>query len=103
MTGTVPGRPRHGSRRGEDADVLAAEPFSDKVAWFENVGFGVFGPERIVTDADDGAYRVVTADLSDGRPDVLTASLNDDRVRWFENFLSPPDATGTACPTSRTS
>ena len=70
-----------------DVDVLSASFNDDKIAWYENLGGGVFGAQEVIHGAADGAWSVYAADLdSDGDVDVLSASAYDDTVAWYENL-----------------
>ncbi|MFT5127889.1 MAG: VCBS repeat-containing protein, partial [Rhodothermales bacterium] len=69
-----------------DADVLSASAGDDKIAWYENLGDGSFGPQQVITAAADGAVTVYATDLDgDGDADVLSASNGDDSIAWYEN------------------
>ncbi len=77
-----------------DADVLSASHYDDKIAWYENVGSGngvnggSFGPQQVITTAADGAQSVYATNLDgDDDADVLSAS-NDDKIAWYENVGS---------------
>jgi len=70
-----------------DADVLSASAGEDKIAWYENLGGGAFGHQRVITTDADYALSVHVTDVdSDGDVDVISASYNDDRIAWYENF-----------------
>ncbi len=70
-----------------DIDVLSASFNDDKIAWYENLGGGVFGVQQVIHDAADGAWSVYAADLDgDNDLDVLSASTYDDTVAWYENL-----------------
>jgi hypothetical protein len=71
-----------------DADVLTATPSNDRIAWFENDGTGMFGPEQLIVSSNvDQPTCVYAADLDgDGDFDVLSASTGDDKISWFENL-----------------
>ncbi|MAF66841.1 MAG: hypothetical protein CMJ84_14445, partial [Planctomycetes bacterium] len=70
-----------------DADVLSASVLDDKIAWYENLGGGSFGPQKVITTAADYAYSVYATDLDgDGDADVLSASHGDDKIAWYENL-----------------
>ena len=70
-----------------DLDVLSASIDDDKVAWYENLGGGSFGPQQVVTTAPDGVNSARAADVDgDGDADVFSASGFDDRVAWYENL-----------------
>ena len=70
-----------------DADVLSASASDDKIAWYQNLGSGSFGPQRVITTSAAGARSVFAEDLDgDGDLDVLSASLSDDKVAWYENL-----------------
>jgi hypothetical protein len=69
-----------------DADVLIGAGFDPQyVAWHENLGGGVFGPEQVLVEWYTGsAHTVLTADLDgDGDPDVLSTP---GYVAWNENL-----------------
>ena len=71
-----------------DMDVLSASSDwkSSKIAWYENDGTGLFGPQQVITTTADGAESVYAADLDgDGDMDVLSASFYDDKIAWYEN------------------
>ena len=71
-----------------DVDLVTANQFEDRVAWYENDGTpasGTWTPHDISTTAN-GANSVFAADLdSDQDMDVLSASLLDDKIAWYEN------------------
>ncbi|MDG1983105.1 MAG: VCBS repeat-containing protein, partial [Planctomycetota bacterium] len=67
-----------------DADVLSASYSDDKIAWYENLGGGVFGLQQAISTSADGATSVYATDL-DGDVDVLSASEGDDKIAWYEN------------------
>jgi hypothetical protein len=70
-----------------DVDVLSASAGDDKIAWYENLGGGTFGPQQVITTSADGAFCVYAADLDgDGDADVLSASYGDDKIAWYENL-----------------
>ncbi|MEC8513524.1 MAG: VCBS repeat-containing protein [Planctomycetota bacterium] len=70
-----------------DADVLSASATDDKIAWYENLGSGAFGPRQVITASANGAVFVYAADLDeDGDPDVLSVSAFDDKIAWYENL-----------------
>ena len=75
--------------KGGDADVLSASDNDDKIAWYENLGSGSFGPQQVITTAADFATSVYAEDLDgDGDADVLSASSYDDKIAWYENLGS---------------
>jgi hypothetical protein len=70
-----------------DADVLSASDYDDKIAWYENLGGGTFGPQQVITTSANQPYSVYAADLDgDGDADVLSASSVDDKIAWYEKF-----------------
>ena len=70
-----------------DLDVVVASGADHKVAWYENLGGGVFGDRRIVTSTAAGVTLVVTADMNgDGDVDVLYAAPADGKIAWVENL-----------------
>ncbi|HJM58115.1 MAG: hypothetical protein CMJ98_05770 [Planctomycetes bacterium] len=72
-----------------DLDVVGAADLNDKVAWYENLGAGTWGPEQVITTDADGVQRVFAIDLDgDGDADVLSASFIDDKIAWYENRLN---------------
>jgi len=69
-----------------DADVLSASFDDDKIAWYENLGGGTFGPQQVITTLAAGAWCVHAADVDgDGDHDVLSASPLDNKIAWYEN------------------
>jgi FG-GAP-like repeat len=70
-----------------DLDVLSASILDDTVAWYENLGGGIFGSQQAITTLADGAVSVHATDLDgDGDEDVLSGSYKDDTVAWYENL-----------------
>jgi len=71
-----------------DADVLSAsEGWVSKIAWYENLGGGIFGTQQVITTAANGARSVYATDLDgDGDADVLSASFADSKIAWYENL-----------------
>ena len=75
-----------------DLDVLSAgfgfgsQPV-DKVAWYENLGGGTFGPQQVIATDSNFYTCVLAADFDgDGDADVLTASRDDSELAWHENL-----------------
>ena len=70
-----------------DTDVLSASGGgTDRIAWYENQGGGVFGTQQVITTSVDGAEDVYAIDLDgDGDADVLSASRWDHKIAWYEN------------------
>lgn len=70
-----------------DSDALG-EYGEDKIAWYENLGNGVFSAQRGISTTTDAPLSVHVADL-DG--DVLSASADDDKIAWYENIPANDD------------
>ncbi|MBN2313515.1 MAG: choice-of-anchor D domain-containing protein [Sedimentisphaerales bacterium] len=69
-----------------DNDVLSASMDGDEIAWYENLGEGVFSVKQSISTEADGAVSVYVADLDgDGDNDVLSASYDDNTIAWYEN------------------
>jgi len=71
-----------------DLDVLVAEPYEQKLTWFENTdGEGNFGAENIIV-SNQGEYNQVFAiDLdNDNDMDVISSLPNLDKIAWYENL-----------------
>ncbi|NCG20426.1 MAG: hypothetical protein GWP91_15565, partial [Rhodobacterales bacterium] len=85
-----------------DADVLFAAQGNNRIAWYENLGGGSFGPMTTITTSALGANSVYATDLdNDGYADVLSTSYVDHRVAWYKNngdgtFTTMPDITTSA-------
>jgi len=60
-----------------DMDVLFTG--EDKVAWYENIGGGNFGPQQIIVDYSPSSLDLADVDL-DGDMDILVVDY------WFENI-----------------
>jgi hypothetical protein len=83
-----------------DMDVLTSSESDDKIAWYENLGGGLFGGEHIVNTPDiDGSHvlgdngdldspgTIFAADLdNDGDLDVISASKFNSKVVWYKNL-----------------
>jgi hypothetical protein len=70
-----------------DNDVIAAATSGMEVTWYENDGWGNFGPAQIIMESPSGgAYSVYSTDLDgDGDNDVLSAGGNI--IAWYRNEL----------------
>ncbi len=71
-----------------DLDVLSASTYDidARIAWYENIGGGAFGPQQVITRNERHAGSVSAADLDgDGDQDVLCTIYSDYRITWFEN------------------
>jgi hypothetical protein len=69
-----------------DFDVISVSRDDNKIAWYENDGFGQFGPQEVITTSAFGAGSVHVEDLDgDGDLDILSASSGDDKIAWYEN------------------
>lgn len=67
-------------------DIISASLSDNKVAWFKNLGSGVFQQE-IITESLGGASSVFATDMdSDGDIDVVAASRFGNKIVWFENM-----------------
>jgi hypothetical protein len=78
-----------------DLDALSASMSDNKVAWYENLGSGVFGPQQVVSNTAMSARSVVAADVDgDADADIISASRDDDKIAWYETFLCAEDCDG---------
>lgn len=78
-----------------DLDTLSASMFDNKVAWYENLGQGQFGPQQVVSTVAMSARSVIAADVDgDADADILSASRDDDKIAWYETFLCAQDCDG---------
>ena len=70
-----------------DMDVLSASQRDDKIAWYQNDGYGnFFGSQQVISTAADAPQSFYAADVDgDGDIDVLSASFNDDKIAWYQN------------------
>jgi hypothetical protein len=71
----------------DDIDILAASPYADEIALYENIGSdppGFFKTQ--ITNSANHAVAVYAADVDgDGDIDVLSASFADNKIAWYEN------------------
>ncbi len=69
-----------------DLDVVSSSLFDNRIAWYENDGNGIYGPQQTISAAALFAASVSAADIdNDGDLDVLSASTLDNRIAWYEN------------------
>mmetsp|Transcript_16545 Transcript_16545/g.47416 ORF Transcript_16545/g.47416 Transcript_16545/m.47416 type:complete len:222 (-) Transcript_16545:8-673(-) len=70
-----------------DLDVLSASSGDNTVAWYENLGGGIFCEIKRVVDSNSiGVRTVVAADIDgDGFLDLAVASKDDNTVAWYRN------------------
>ena len=67
-----------------DQDVLSASV--GRLAWYENLGGGSFGPQQVITTASN-PHSIFAEDIDgDGEGDVLSASEIDDKIAWYEKL-----------------
>ena len=67
-------------------DVLSTSAFDDKIAWYENMEDGTFGPQQIISLDSDFPINIQSFDLDgDGDQDVVAGSSTDKKLVWFEN------------------
>jgi len=70
-----------------DMDVLSVSVLASMIAWYENLGEAIFGPQQVITNLLQGAQSIYIADLDgDTDLDVLSASLWDGKIAWYENL-----------------
>ena len=70
-----------------DLDVVSASVDDKKIAWYENLGDGTFGPQQVLSTNTYSRRFIQAVDLDlDGDMDILSPSLSDDEIVWFENM-----------------
>ena len=71
-----------------DLDVLVAEPYEQKLTWFENTdGEGNFSAEKIIVSNQGEYNQVFAVDLdNDNDMDVISSLPNTDKISWYENL-----------------
>jgi hypothetical protein len=73
--------------RDGDTDLLACSLSDNELAWYDNVGAGVFIRNQI-NNTTDRCASIAVADVdNDGDLDLITPQLDDSEVTWFENRL----------------
>ena len=66
---------------------MSASTGDNIIAWYENDGTGIFGPQQIISTEVLSPRDVYAADIdNDGDMDVLSASQNDNKIAWYENL-----------------
>lgn len=69
-----------------DIDALVTSEATDRVVWYENLGGGIFGPQRVLDSLSNGPRALCCVDLDqDLDPDVLVVAYEGDQVLWLEN------------------
>ena len=73
-----------------DLDVVAASEEDDTIAWFENLGDGVFGQRQLLVSGDPAfqePYCVTVVDIDgDGINDILASAYRTHHVFWLRNL-----------------
>ncbi len=71
-----------------DLDVISASRWDDKVAWYQNLGQGIFGPQNVVDSVVRGAAQVMTVEANgDDTPEILSLDwYSDDEISWYKNL-----------------
>jgi hypothetical protein len=70
-----------------DQDVIADDPGSNKLDWYQNDGTGTFTAATEISNNITRLSSIIHADINaDGILDVVTTSYDDDQVAWFENL-----------------
>ncbi|MCB0401072.1 MAG: VCBS repeat-containing protein [Flavobacteriales bacterium] len=86
-----------------DLDVVAGATFSagPKIAWFENLGNGLFDTTKNIIPSNlYTVHSIHAADIdNDGDFDILSASYTDDKIDLFENLGSGSFNTQTTIST----
>src|SRR5690606_14279760 len=68
-------------------DVLSASNLDNKIAWYKNLGGGVFGSQQIISTNANNPQSLFSIDLdNDGNNDVLSASEDDNKIAWYKNL-----------------
>lgn len=69
-----------------DPDLVAAITFGHQIAWYMNLGAGVFGPRITISYSVNVPESVTTFDFdSDGDIDVFSTSKSDDKIAMYIN------------------
>jgi hypothetical protein len=70
-----------------DIDILAASPFDDEIAVYENIGSGTPAFfKSVISSSATHAVDVFAADVDgDGDIDILSASFGDNTIAWYES------------------
>ncbi|RKN81398.1 FG-GAP-like repeat-containing protein [Ulvibacterium marinum] len=70
-----------------DWDLDALVISFDKIAWYENDGYGNFGTGQTITIGAARAQNVIVADLDgNGQLDVISTSTEDNSIAWYPNY-----------------
>ncbi|MBI1287009.1 MAG: T9SS type A sorting domain-containing protein [Flavobacteriales bacterium] len=71
-----------------DIDAISASKFDSKVAWYPNLGQGIFGPQLVVDSVVRGANQVMSVNANtDGNLEIVSLdSYGDNEVSWYKNL-----------------
>ena len=82
-----------------DSDVLSTSSGDFRIAWYENQGGGVFGPQQVIGASVVSSGQVYATDLDgDGDADVLAGFNNSNVIGWYENRGGGVFVPGPAIP-----
>ena len=70
------------------ADVVFANFDNDQIVWnYNDLLYGGFGMDSVITDSVDGARAVFVCDMNnDWKNDVISGSYNDGKLAWYDNL-----------------
>ncbi|MEZ4885646.1 MAG: FG-GAP-like repeat-containing protein [Chitinophagales bacterium] len=69
-----------------DLDVFSASSIDYKLSWYENLGKGIFGEQKIVNTPLDDIPDAILADLNDdGWIDIISISNHHEKIVWLKN------------------
>lgn len=70
-----------------DLDILSASIRDHKIAWYENLGDGLFTEPIPISTTAKGAYMIRCSDIElDGDQDIVACISEEDKVVWYENM-----------------
>ena len=70
-----------------DMDLISSSQNDNKIAWYKNLGGGMFSHQLVISDTVFGASSIDICDIDgDGLLDIACGAEHGNSISWFKNF-----------------